>query len=216
MTYNQATEIVLRKLASGDIPDDFPVKEEEVFFVLNMVAPLLIKKDFFETFNLDRTAVDPTIYTTITTKVFKSDSVGEFYAVLPNAPLILLGSMIPQVSYTKDRFVDFTYVDSGKLNNFKNAKVLNEIGGYIFTYEFVAGCDTEHRLVFFDLEDCVETLKIRLVQNVNFSNFNPNSSIAIKPELEMQLIDQTYNWFLAQDGGEEDKIIDNRNNNKIT
>jgi len=31
----------------------------------------------------------------------------------------------------------------------------------------------------------------------------------------MQLIDQTYNWFLAQDGGEEDKIIDNRNNNKI-
>ena len=31
MTYNQAAEIVLRKLASGDIPDDFPVKEEEVF-----------------------------------------------------------------------------------------------------------------------------------------------------------------------------------------
>ena len=47
MTYNQAAEIVLRKLASGDIPDDFPVKDEEVFFVLNMVAPLLIKKDFF-------------------------------------------------------------------------------------------------------------------------------------------------------------------------
>ena len=61
-----------------------------------------------------------------------------------------------------------------------------------------------------------DLLKIRLVQNLNFSNFNPNSSIAIKPELEMQLIDQTYNWFLAQDGGEEDKIIDNRNNNKIT
>ena len=63
MTYNQAAEIVLRKLAS-DIPDDFPVKDEEVFFVLNMVAPLLIKKEFFETFNLGRTAVDPTIYTT--------------------------------------------------------------------------------------------------------------------------------------------------------
>ena len=30
MTYNQAAEIVLRKLASGDIPDDFPVKDEEV------------------------------------------------------------------------------------------------------------------------------------------------------------------------------------------
>ena len=48
MTYNQAAEIVLRKLASGDIPDDFPVKDEEVFFVLNMVAPLLIKKDFLK------------------------------------------------------------------------------------------------------------------------------------------------------------------------
>lgn len=75
--------------------------------------------------------------------------------------------MIPQVSYVKDRFVNFTYVD-GKLNNFNNAKVLNEMAGYVFTYEFVAECDTEHRLVFFDLEDCVESLKIRLVQERKF------------------------------------------------
>ena len=216
MTYQQAAEIILRKLASGDIPDDFPIKEEEVYFIMNSLAPLLIKKDFFETFNLDRTTVDPTIYTTITSKVYKSETPGEFYVVLPNAPLMLLGSMIPQVSYVKDRFLTFSYIDSGKLNNFKSTNVLSEMQGYIFTYEFVSDCDTEHRLVFFDLEDCVENLRIRLVQNVNFSNFNPSSSIAIKPELEMLLLDQTYNWFLAQDAGDEDKVNDNKNNNKVS
>jgi len=216
MTYQQAAEIVLRKLAGGDIPDDFSIKEEEVFFIMNSLAPLLIKKDFFETFNLDRTSVNPTIYTTIVSSIYKSETPGEFYVVLPNAPLMLLGSMIPQVSYVKDRFVTFTYIDSGKLNNYKSANILNEIDGFVFTYEFVENCDTEHRLVFFDLEDCVEKLRIRLVQNINFSNFNPSASIAIKPELEILLLDQTYNWFIAQDAGDEDKINDNRNNNKVS
>ena len=78
MTYQQAAEIILRKLASGDIPDDFPVKEEEVYFIMNSLAPLLIKKDFFETFNLDRTTVDPTIYTTIHLKFTKVKHLASF------------------------------------------------------------------------------------------------------------------------------------------
>lgn len=214
MTYNQAAEIILRKLAGGDIPDDFPIKEEEVFFIMNQLAPLLIKKDFFETFNLDRNAIDPTVFTTITSKVYKDKN--EYYLVLPNAPLMLLGSMIPSVSYVNDRFVTFTYVDASKLNNYKDLNVLNELGGFVFTYEYVSGCETEHRLVFFNLENCVEDLRVRLVQNINFDNFDADSSIAIKPELRAMLLDQTYNWFVSQDTGSEDKINDNRNNNNIT
>lgn len=213
MTYKEASEIILRKLVGGDIPDDFPIKEEEIFFIMSQIAPLIIKKDFFETFNLDRSAIDPTIFTTITSKVYKNTASDEFYIVLPNAPLMLLSSMIPQVSYINDRFVTFTYVDASKLNNYKDVNVLGELGGHVFTYEFVENCDSEHRLVFFDLENCVDNLRIRLVQNIDFKNFNPDSSIPIKPELTYLLIDETYKWFVPQDMAVEDKIMDNRNNN---
>jgi len=212
MTYRQAAEILLRKKAGGDIPDDFPVKEEEVFFIMSQIAPLLIKKDFFETFNLDKSTIDPTVFTTITSKVYKSDAGGESYVVLPNAPLMLLGNMIPQVSYIEDRFVTFTYIDASRLNNYKELGILNELDGFAYTYEYVQDCDTEHRLVFFNLEDCVKKLRIRLVQFIDFENFNPDTQIPIKPELTYLLIDEAYKFFFAPDGAQEDKIMDNRKN----
>ena len=213
MTYKNGAEIILRKLAGGDIPDGFPITEEEVYFIMSQIAPLLIKKDFFETFNLDKSSVDPTIFTTILSKVFKSDSKNEWYAVLPNAPLMLLGSMIPSVSYEKDRFTTFQYVDAARLNNFHDLNVLTEMEGNIFTYEYVQGCDTEHRLIFFNLDDCVKQLRVRLVQNVDFENFDANANIPIKPELAFQLLDECYKWFVPQDMANEDKVMDNRNNN---
>lgn len=214
MTYNQGAEIIRRKLAGGDITDDFPIKEEEVFFVMQQLAPLLIKRDFFETYNLEKALNDPTTYTTIIATLKTTDNKKEKYVVLPNAPLIILGNMIPQVSYIKDRFVDFNYIDVSQLKSYNDLGITNEMKGILYFYEYVEECEKEHRLVFLNIEDeCIDKLKIRLVQNISFDSFDKDSTIPIKPELGYLLLDETYKWFVPQDMSNEDKVMDNRNNN---
>lgn len=216
MTYKQGAEIVLRKLAGGDIPDEFPVKEEEVYLIISQIAPLLMRRDFFETFNLDKSSIDPTLFTTITAKVYKGEGRGESYVILPSAPVIMLGSMVPSVSYTKDRFVSFNYVDVDRLERLMSSGVLGEFNGYYFTYEYIQDCENEHRLVFFNLEDCVDKLKVRLVQGITIDDIDANAHIPLKSELVYMLLDECYKWFAGQDAAAEDKVNDDKNNNNIS
>jgi len=135
----------------------------------------------------------------------------ESYLVLPNAPMFLNGTVLPKVSYVKDRFVTFVYVDSGQIEAFNRVNVLGELTGNLFTYEYVEGCTNGHRLVFFNLDDCVNELRVRLVQSVSLHNFNPNNKITIKPELNYLLLEEAYKWFVPEAKTTEDKVIDGRN-----
>lgn len=209
MTYKEAAEIVRRKIAGGDISSDLSIQEEEVYFILQQLVPVLIQNDYIKLYQLQKSVTDATVFTTITAKVVKGDK--ESYLVLPNAPMFLNGTVLPKVSYVKDRFVTFVYVDSWQIEAFNRVNVLGELTGNLFTYEYVEGCTNGHRLVFFNLDDCVNELRVRLVQSVSLHNFNPNNKITIKPELNYLLLEEAYKWFVPEAKTTEDKVIDGRN-----
>lgn len=209
MTYKEAAEIVRRKIAGGDISSDLSIQEEEVYFILQQLVPVLIQNDYIKLYQLQKSVTDATVFTTITAKVVKGNK--ESYLVLPNAPMFLNDTVLPKVSYTKDRFVNFVYVDSGQLETYTRINVLSEITGNVFTYEYVEGCTNGHRLVFFNLDDCVEELRVRLVQSVSPVDFNPDNKIAIKPELNYLLLEEAYKWFVPTSKTTEDKAMDGRN-----
>jgi hypothetical protein len=208
MTYREAAEIVRRKLAGGDISTDFPVQEEEVYFVMQQLVPVLIQNDYIKLYRLQKSVTDATIFTTITANVFNGAK--ESYLVLPSAPLFLNGTVLPKVTYIEDRFTSFVYVDAGQLDAYKSVGVLGEISGILFTYEYVEGCTNSHRLVFFNLDDCVKELRVRLVQSVGMDNFNPDKKITIKPELNSMLLEETYKWFLSETKEPEDRVMDGK------
>ena len=161
MKYIEAIELVLRKLAGGDVTDNYQIKEEEVFMVMKSILPLLIRKDYIESYQLTLNAIDANLITTIICNVYRDDNVKEGYVILPNPPMLLMGASIPKVEYIKDRFVDFIYIDVNKVSSYKSLGILNEIDATIFTYERIQNCgdsNTEDRLIFFNLEDCVERL----------------------------------------------------------
>lgn len=210
MTFKQGSEIVLRKMAGGDVPNDFPVKEEEVYIVMQQIMPLIVKNDYFKTYTIEKRITDTTFFTTFTAQIQKPEHSKESYVVLPSAPNFLFGTTPPQVTWTADRFSAFVYVDAGQLHDLKQVGVIGELEGSIFTYEYVSDCDNEHRLVFFGIEDCQEEVRIRMIQSISMDNFDADSTIPIKKDLAYELLDETYKWFTGQGRETEDKITDNR------
>lgn len=209
MTFREGAEIVRRKLAGGDISVDFSVENEEVYFIFQQLVPVLINNDYLKLIALEKRVTDATLFTTITSKVYDGDG-NEKYVVLPSAPLLLNATIFPKVTYIKDRFYQFNYIDDAQLQTFNDIGVLSELQGTIFTYEHIDECVNEHRLVFFDLDDCVDELRIRLVQSLS-NVFNPDSEIPIKPELNYLLLDGAYNWFTAEVSTVKDMVMDGKN-----
>ncbi len=210
MTFREGAEIVLRKVAGGDIPNDFPIKEEEVVLIMQNLIPLLLKKDYINTYNIEKRLTDSTLFTTFIADVYQSNIRSESYAVLPSAPNFLFGTAIPQVTWAEDRFSGYTYIDSGQLANIHSVGLLSEVSGGVFTYEHVSGCDTEHRLVFFNIDDCVKQVRVRMVQSLSFENADLDAQIPIKTDLMYELLDEAYRWFVPQSTTPEDKTMDNR------
>lgn len=211
MTFREGAETVLRKIAGGDIPNDFPIKEEEVFLIMQQILPVLLKNDYIKTYSIEKRITDASLFTTFTTDVYKDANKGnEAYVVLPSAPNFLLGTTVPQVSWVGDRFATFTYIDAGQLSDLHHTGVLGELGGNIFTYEHVSDCDDEHRLVFFNMEDCQKEVRIRMIQSISMANFDVDAKIPVKKELAYELLDETYKWFVPQSREIEDKSMDNR------
>lgn len=74
MKYIEAIELVLRKLAGGDVTDNYQIKEEEVFMVMKSILPLLIRKDYIESYQLTLNAIDANLITTIICNVYRDDN----------------------------------------------------------------------------------------------------------------------------------------------
>ena len=212
MTYKQIAETVLRPLAGGDISQDFPVKLEEVYIRINQMVPFLIRKDFYETYQIENGSgqLDSFIYTTFLAKVFKNDC-GEQYAVLPNRPLVMHGRGVPVLSYLKDRISSTTYVEAGQYRMYKTTGVLNDLKGIVFFYEF-DDASKEHRLIFTgDIDDCIECIRVRMVQVSNIADLDIDSDVPIGDHLVEPLIQLLHQWYSGQDREVEDSVVNSKN-----
>lgn len=206
MRYKEIAEIVLRNLAGGDISQDFPIKFEEVYVRISHILPFLIRKDFYETYQLEGGDLSVSTYTTFTANLFKADTDGESYIVLPGAPIIINGRGVPELSYTEDRTTQFTYVDIAQYKNYSMSGTLNEVPGIIYFYEF-DDCSKDHKLVLLNTKDCMEKVRVRMIQ---LTEFDEDTQVA--PHLVEPLIQSLRAWFNPQEKENNDRVNDGINN----
>lgn len=202
MRYKEIAEIVLRNLAGGDISQDFPIKFEEVYARISQMLPFLIRKDFYETYQIEGGELAPTF----TANLYEGDADNESYIVLPGAPFIINGRGIPELSYTEDRTTQFTYVDIAQYKNYVIAGTLNEVKGIVYFYEF-DDCSKEHRLILIGAEDCMEKVRVRMIQLTEF-----DEDTVVAPHLVEPLIQSLRVWYNPQEKEINDSVNDGKNN----
>jgi len=206
MRYREIAEIVLRNLAGGDISQDFPIKFDEVYARISQILPFLIRKDFYETYQIEGGELSLTNFTTFTAPLYKADTDGESYIVLPSAPLIIHGRGVPELSYTQDRTTQFTYVDIAQYKNYSISGVLNEIQDIIYFYE-LDDCSKEHRLVLLNTKDCMEKVRVRMIQLTEF-----DEDTIVPAHLVEPLVQSLRAWFNPQEKDNNDSVNDGINN----
>ena len=211
MTFRNGAELIRRGIAGGDIPSDFSIEEEDVLLRMQSLVPILIRKDFFESVMLEDWQMDATFFVSYKTEVVKED--GQYFAVLPSAPVFMYGKSNPEVFYTKDNTTRFTYIDQKKLRTFKNVSITKEISGVIFHYEHDNDdCNgMEHRLIFenIEAEAAGKQVKVRMICGSQMTDFDADTEIP--PMIEDTLLKETRAWFVPQDARQADKVVNDRN-----
>lgn len=206
MKFKEVAEIVLRNLAGGDVSQDFHIKEEEVYVRMAQMIPFLMRKDFYETYQIDGGDFNTINYTTFAANLYKSDTDNESYLILPSAPLIIHGRGTPELSYLKDRSASFTYIDIAQYRNYISSGILNELDGIVFFYEF-CDCSKEHRLVLVGADDCMEKVRVRMVQS---GDYDMDAEVPI--HIVEPLVQGLRAWYNFQEKDNNDKVNDDVNN----
>lgn len=206
MTYRQISEIVLRQLAGGDITQDFQIKQEEIYIRISQIIPFLIRKDYYESYQINpNKEIDVSVYSTFTACVFSLSN--EKYVHLPCQPFMIDGRGAPQVSYIEDRATPISYIDSTLYRMYLNNGVLNEVGAIAF-YEY-DDYDKEHRLFLHGISDDTKKVKIRMILNCEVDDID--SDIPLQAHLIDELLQRLYQWYNVQDKETVDSVINNKN-----
>ena len=211
-TWRQAAEQVRRKLAGGDPPSDFPVEVPEVYAALAMYLPFVMKREFYQSYQIGEKYLDAGYYATIRdVPVYEKDN--RKYSVLPGKPVIIHGRGRPQVQYIGTPDVQITYKEPGEI-----ALVNGSMVGQVFPnarvwYEQITeDCDNTHQLLYQNLPACVSKVDVRYILMPDLDAINPDAPIAISAHLFAELVEVTTNHFGPQAGIPQDTKNDNVNN----
>ena len=163
MTWRSMAEVVMRIVSGGDISDDNPLDPREIYLWIAAAIPALNYEYAHE-----RRAVEPawnsfdaSQYMTLhNLKVKKDEYRDRHYISLPVKPMILYGAGTPQVVYSKDEAMTFTYreanlnaVVAATGNDKYNPNIpywLESVGDddrLYFTRDIGECCDVEHLVV---------------------------------------------------------------------